>query len=168
MEEWAKWIASNPFLEALAIIVAVGTLIIFLSSTLPVAFQALKNAVRFGVRRAFYLSLKPALRMSERSYIDIRLITLDCFHLSLKAAYRVSFLPLLYLMTIFLFQMKSQFDSTPLELPTTPEAAILAAVSLVIAVLLTIFIFRPLIMLVFYIFITRRKVRRQIRQSTKP
>jgi hypothetical protein len=49
----ADWIAGNKLLQAVAIVVAVGTLVIFVYKNAPPAIQFLYDAIRNGRWRAF-------------------------------------------------------------------------------------------------------------------
>lgn len=162
MEDWATWISNNPFLQAIAILVAIGTLIYFLVSTVPTALAAVANVARYGIRRAISISRRPAILRAQESYDDARLVALWSFYLAVRAFLRIFFLPMLYLMLISATQILQNYENDVLEIPSVTEVIIVVFIAITVAPLLTIFTFQPILLLLDYLMFTRRKILRQI------
>lgn len=165
MEEWARWIAGNPFLQAIAIVVAVGTLIFFLWSTIPIAYRTLLNFLRYGAKRALRIALRPAARMAREASFDHRLLIICLFELSVEMFTKILFVPMGYLILILLNQIFSEVAPPPTKLPDVWQVFVIVTISAIASTLVSIFFIRPVFMFWYVIIFTRRQILRELRRK---
>lgn len=160
MEEWAKWIVDNPFLQALSIIVAIGTLIIFLISTVPTILTIIIDSFTIGVKKAYLKALRPTIMRSQESYDDSRLIALWISHLTLRFFARLFIFFLVLNMISDLVSLNKPGVRIVLDRNDIVSSILVSTISLVMAVLTSVYIMNPFFALWNYLIFTRRKILR--------
>ncbi len=166
MESLAKEIAANPLLQAISIIVAIVTAIIFLYKNLRAISTFFSVWMQRGLRAALIRSIRPAVRRAKFSWFDVRLIILELTFLTIRATLRFAIVPMMYLILLVFIQIAQDFDDkVDKSIPTITEFVIIVLISGPISMAMTYFIFSPIYTIWYYLQICRRRIIRSLRRG---
>lgn len=163
---FSEAVAQNSILQAIGIIVAVGTLVIFLYKNIPPFVIFALSVGRSGIGRAMRGLLRPAMRRARYDYVDIRLIVTSIVHYQFRImSIFINAIAFAYLLIILI---PDHNESTIFELRKifTPDYLMIAVPIIALSAPLSIFatwaIFSPVLQLTFYAFSVRRYVWKQV------
>lgn len=157
-------IAENRALQAISIIVAVGTLAIFVWKNLRSAFSFFSDVAKGGIRRAQRSVAKQAIARARRDGNSFILIQTRIFFLVVKFFNNVLiiFMPILSItLLMFLYQR------SPSKFPSINEIIIILPPSTILSATMTWYIYRPFLILWNYMRVVRRHEFARIRRASR-
>jgi len=167
MQDLARTIAENPFLQAVSIIVAIGTLFFFLAKTIPTTFRLIRDTLFYGLRVGLAKAARPAVKYARESFRDERLITLWTAHLTFRVLQAFVILIVMYVVIAIAIQivaLKEASASAAEEkfLDSVLQFGLWDAVMIPISLLAALYFYYPIYILNTYLRFTRRKVLRSL------
>jgi hypothetical protein len=163
MRHFVALIADNKFLQAIAIIVAVGTLIGFLYKNIPPAARFVADAVEFGRRKAVRKIMRPIIRRAWFESRDVRLIILSIVSLTFTAVNRLMYFVILVLVEVVgILVAAASGHLHEIIFPGFWKAVISALIGFPVGAAGSWFLFVPFLRLLYFVYWCRRFVRREV------
>lgn len=169
MTEFSEIIANSKFLQAIAILVALGTLILFLYKNVPPALSFIVRWYKDGRIRAFRSLHRPIVRKARFDIIDVRFLLISLFSRSLQVALRLFILIFIVIVTNFLITTLLQLANDRQLETEKPSLVVLLSflLGIPLGVALAWYVLRPTYQFIFYLYWTRRFVKRDLLSSAR-
>ena len=170
MDQLAQSISSNPYLEAVATIVAFGTLLLFLWRNIRPAGRFLFEAIMRGLKTAILRFSMKYARLAINDARDQRLITTTAYHFAILISVRILNLFTVVMSMVLIASLRSNGNNKSFWDVMSSFSwyywLIVLVLSCLISATITFYLFAPLFGMSTYRSVLRKAVERKI--SVKP